>query len=233
MKKLIVFVILISFTYSLNAQEKAPKIFRLGIKASPDLGWFVNDAKGYESNSAKFGFSWGLICDIAFAKNYYFSTGFNISTANGIMDFAHKMKISETDTIAKEGNLRRSYTLKYLEIPITLKMKTREFGKFTFYGQIGLGAGFNIKAQANDEFSYDSGNKITSEENIKNSASFFRASLILGIGAELSLGGTTSILMGLGYNNGFFNALSGKNIVTNVDEDAKSSFVDLSVGIIF
>lgn len=233
MKKIIIIACLISFSFALNAQEKATKKFRLGAKVSPDLGWFVNGAKGYESNSVKFGFSWGFICDIAFAKNYFFSTGFNVSTANGILDFPHQMKITETDTVQTKGNLTRSYTMKYLEIPITLKMRTREFGKFTFFGQIGLGAGFCIKAHAEDVFTYGSANKLTTDDNIRSSTSFFRASLILGLGAEFSLGGSTSILMGLGYNNGFFDVLKGTNSISGVEEDAKSSFVDLSVGIIF
>ena len=204
----------------------------LGVKASPNIGWFNPDTKGYKSEGVIAGFSWGFMCEFAFTKNYSFATGFNVVASNGKLNYDHQLKVNPTDTLFTVGKMSREYKLRYLEIPITLKMRTRDFGKFSFYGQIGLGAGFNIRAKSADEFTYGT-NTLTSDENIKDQTSFFRLGLLLGAGAEFSLGGTTRLTAGFGYNNSLFDVLTKKNSVSNDEEDAKPSFVELSVGILF
>ena len=44
--------------------------------------------------------------------------------------------------------------LKYLEIPLTLRLRTNEIGYITYWVQVGVGLGFNIKARATDEIDH-------------------------------------------------------------------------------
>jgi len=255
MKKIIILVTLLLFTFNYSrAQEDNPppvqqnhgKAFKsvlMGVKASPNIGWLNPDSKKYESEGVIFGFSWGFMCEFAFTKNYSFVTGFNVIASNGKLNYPHMKIVSENSLIdTLTGKMSREYKLRYLEIPLTLKMRTRDFGKFSFYGQIGLGAGFNIRAKSSDEFSYDIKNRtpvpltaLASEsENIKDQVTFFRLGLLIGAGAEFSLGGTTRLMAGFNYNNGLFDILTKKNTVNNsIEEDAKSSFVDFTLGILF
>lgn len=245
MKKIIILVALLLVTINYTrAQEdnpppvqqnhgKAFKSVMLGVKASPNIGWLNPDTKNYKSEGVIFGFSWGFMCEFAFTKNYSFATGFNVIASNGKLTYPHMEIVNENnlnDTLT--GNMSREYKLRYLEIPFTLKMRTRDFGKFSFYGQIGLGIGFNIRAKSSDEFTYGS-NTLTSDESIKEQVAFFRLGLLLGAGAEFSLGGTTRLIAGFGYNNSLFDALTDKNSVSQAEEDAKPSFVELTVGILF
>lgn len=217
-----------------SSQNKGYKTVMLGIKVSPNIGWFMPDSKDYKSEGVVFGFSWGFISDFSFTKNYSLSTGFNVIASNGKLNYPHKEKINNATTDSS-GFMTRTYKLKYLEIPLTLKMRTRDFGKFTFYGQIGLGSAFNIRAKSSDEFTYGVSNAtLSDEESIKNDVTLIRVGLILGIGTEFSLGGSTKLIAGFGYNGGLFDVLKGKNTVNNtIEQDAKQNLVEFSLGVLF
>jgi hypothetical protein len=60
-----------------------------------------------------------------------------------------------------------------------------------------------------------------------------RAALIIGIGAEYSLGGKTALLFGVTYNNGFTNNLKGRNTFLNVNPSASANFLQLNLGVMF
>jgi len=243
-KPIVLLALLLLASFFLHAQDdnspsvqqnhgKAFKSVLMGVKASPNIGWLNPDSKNYKSEGAIFGFSWGFMCEFAFTRNYSLVTGFNVIASNGKLNYPYQQKINETDSLPTLGSMSREYKLRYLEIPITLKMRTRDFGKFSFYGQIGLGVGFNIRAKSSDEFTYGT-NTLTSDENIKDQVNFMRVGLLLGIGTEFSLGGTTRLMAGFNYNNGLFDILTKKNTVNNsVEEDAKPSFVDFTLGILF
>ena len=57
-------------------------------------------------------------------------------------------------------NVDRSYSLQYVELPLTFKMRTKEMGYTTVYGRFGLGLGMNVKAEADEARyrSYSGGN---------------------------------------------------------------------------
>jgi hypothetical protein len=44
-----------------------------------------------------------------------------------------------------------NYTLQYIEIPITMKLKTNEIGSLTYYVQIGVEPGWNLSAKGSFE----------------------------------------------------------------------------------
>jgi hypothetical protein len=134
--------------------------------------------------------------------------------------------------------MNRKYVVKYIEIPLMLKMKTNEIGYITYFGQFGFGTSFNLSAKANDDFVYETtgdNETITNPDvDVKDDVRFLKESLIIGLGIEYSLGGTTSVIAGINFNNGFSNILKGKNdINSEIEEEAISNYLEINVGILF
>ena len=153
------------------------------------------------------------------------STGITISHFGG--------KLSFRDDHPDHGALdfERKYMHQYLELPLTLKMQTPEFGYLSYFGKFGFAPGFNLKAKGEDQ--YVAGNRFTEEVDLKSRTPLFRAALIIGIGVEYSLGGRTTLLGGVTYNNGFTNSLKGRNTYMNVNPSASASYLQLNMGVMF
>jgi hypothetical protein len=229
MKRLIFLSIIFSLLISKSnfAQEKA---FRFGFHVAPNIGWLKPDAKGYSSDGPVMGFTWGLIGDFSLTENYFISSGFNLTFNNGKLKYPQTLVYSD---IPLYVTLHRKYNLKSLEIPLVLKIKTNEFGKFRYFGKIGLGTSFRLSAKGKDE--YTSGSVTMKEtNNIDSNVRLLRESLIVGAGAEYSLTEDMSAFVGITFDNGFTNILKGKNTVnTSVDQYAITNYFELNVGILF
>ncbi|MCK5765608.1 MAG: PorT family protein, partial [Bacteroidales bacterium] len=189
MKKITLIFVLVAFLGASFAYSQQ-KPFVFGFKAGPTMGWMKPDAKGYDSDGIKPGFTWGFIADFFLMENYGIATGFDVVFLNGGIKMPHQV-LDGTDNIS--GNLNRKYKLKYIQIPVTFKLRTKELGKFRIFGQIGLGTNFLIGAKADDEFTPDGGEPVSEEVDIYDDITFMRESLILGAGVEFLLGGSTNL----------------------------------------
>ncbi|OPL13491.1 MAG: hypothetical protein AVO34_06380 [Firmicutes bacterium ML8_F2] len=230
MKKHLIIFLLFSFLAAATtvAQQK-PFVF--GFQAGPNIGWMKPDAAGYSSDGVKIGFSWGFIADFYLMENYGITSGFDVIFLNGGIRMPHH-KVNAPDTIS--GILNRKYRLKYIQIPLTLRMRTKELGPFRIYGKIGLGSSFLIGAKADDEFIPPTGEPLKEEVDIYDDITFMRESLILGAGVEFLLGGSTSIIAGLVFNNGFMDILKGQNNTDpTINNKAFANFLAFNVGIVF
>jgi len=228
-KQLFVVVLIVFFACSTALSQQKPFVF--GFKAGPNLGWMKPDTKGYESTGIKPGFTWGFIADFYLMENYGIATGFDVVFLNGGLEMPH-MTTSGGDTMT--GVLKRDYKLKYIQIPVTLKMKTNELGKFKIFGQIGLGTNFLIGAKADDEFTSGSSTREETDKDIYEDITFMRESLILGAGVEFSLGGSTSLFAAFMFNNGFMDVLKGMNTLDpTLNNKATSNYLSFEVGIVF
>jgi len=213
------------------------KPFRFGLKVAPNIGWISPDTEDYENDGAQGGFSWGFISDITILENYFFGTGFNVGYLNGKLNYPYKeVIISGDDTITNQGTMNRVYHLRYIDLPLTLKMKTSQFDALQVYGQIGFSLGFNVKAKAEDTFTYTEGNveKVdNTERNISDEVTFVKGALLLGGGIEYFIDNSTSIVVGVTYSNGISNVLKGWNPVNMADQKAIPSYIELTLGVIF
>lgn len=236
MKKQFVIIISIIVTLTANniyAQKKTRSNFQLGAKISPNISWLNANAQDFSSDGTSARFSWGFIADFQFAEKYFFSTGFNITSTGGKINYPF---INISDSISTLGSLHRSINVRYIEFPLSVKMKTRQFGYATFYGQIGMGIGLRLSANANDDF-YANGSSTAVSKNdqkIEDQINFLRLSMIVAAGIEYNLGGSTSLFGALTFNNGFTNILNYKNNVSPfIDADASSNSFEITVGILF
>ncbi len=203
------------------------KPFRFGFKVAPNLAWIAPDSEGYDNDGAVMGFSWGLLADFALAENYFVKTGFSMDYLNGKLEFPYL-----NDTVP--GMMNRTYHLRYIEIPLTLKMRTNKFGKKAFFGEIGFGTSFNIRAKSDDEFQPDTGTKTTSEKDINDEIALFKESLIVGAGMEYFLDESTSLVFELSFHNGLTNILTDYNTrYPDVKQNGKLNYFQLNIGLIF
>lgn len=223
MKKTVIAILFLLFVINVKAQQNnAPFYgFRLGLTAHPNFG-FINAENG-KNNGVSLGFTYGVLGDFNFAENYSFSTGFTITTINGKSTELNVMPyhaiFSSTAPVAYD----LKYKMQYIEIPLTLKLKTNRIGNLRWYGQFGLSNDFKIGAKQDAE---RGGTIVADDINSSDWTRFYRAGIIIGGGAEFDLDTKTSIMTGLTFNNGFTNITNGKNTI-------KNHYVALNLGVFF
>ena len=222
MKKLFILLLLCISGTSLFAQQTPFYDFRLGLTAHPTFGWIKpENGKG---EGLSLGFSYGLIGDFDFAENYSFSTGLTITTINGKsteINPSSYLPAGNTNVLAYS----LKYKLQYVELPLTVKLKTGKPGEQRYYGQFGLSNDFNISAK---QAVSENGQSVTnSPKDTKGTINFYRAGLILGAGTEFYVDSHTSLTFGLTYNNGFTDISKDKN------RSVKNHYVGLNFGVFF
>ncbi|WP_421941362.1 porin family protein [Pedobacter sp.] len=224
MKRLVTLLIL-SFT-AIGAWAQYTPLnnygFRLGLTATPTIGW-IKPEQG-KTNSVALGFSYGIMGDFNFAPNYSFATALTITTINGksseVNVSPYTASQSSTDPVAYD----LKYRLQYIELPLTIKLKTiKEDGK-RWYGQFGLSNSFMIGAKQD---AVRNNTTVGDNLNISDYTKFYRAGLVIGGGGEFDVSGNTSIMAGLTFNNGF------TNIVTDKNRNVKNHYLALNFGFFF
>ena len=216
-------IIVISLFMSINIFAQQDTEWRFGLKGAPSMAWFWPDTQGLDYNH-DIGFSYGIIGDKYFTENYAVTSGLFVTHQGGELDFT-KTSPGGEDYDNREYQL---YDLQYLEVPAAIKMRTREFGYWTFFGQFGISLGYNTRARADIEYA----NNTTPEKgvHIDDEIRPMKASLLMGLGAEFSLLGNTAIFMGLNYNNGF------SDVLDDIEGDyisARASYAELTIGMMF
>lgn len=284
MKKAFAIASMAIMSVSMFAQdgENELKNFRFGLKAAPLVNWYQPEGKIISPYGAKIGFTGGLITEFRLSKVVCVETGAQIDVTGGKLQFNNggpsnpgantvsyfyntlddaivKYKDAEPADIHYQLN-SRNYKVTYVTIPILLKMKTKEIGGFTYFGQIGINNSFRWRAFANDELQVinDATNTLGSNESkskvdITKDMSFYTASLNFGFGAEMNLSGTTSLVFGLNYNLGFTNVVKNNSdylgrrandplysnsntnayTSTKMPQQVKANGVVLTVGVLF
>lgn len=230
MKK-ITLTLIVAFLMSMNMmQAQDQKTFILGLNFSPSLDWMSPSTDKYTSDGVMLGYSYGIDLDfsIAHSANYFVHTGIQLKRTGGRLNYMDSI-MDNTNSVYTDVN--RKYKIDYIRIPAAFKLKTNQFGRFTFYGMFGLD--FDIRATAKANEAYPKTN-IKDAINIKvnDDVSLFRAGLLVGAGAEYTISGNTKAYGGIHFSNGFTDMLSGKNAV-GVKENATNKYVELTLGILF
>ncbi|WP_033565476.1 porin family protein [Sphingobacterium sp. SYP-B4668] len=193
-------------TVSGFAQSYEDKNISLGLTVNPNIGWFNFDDDSDVKGESKAGFSYGLIADIGFARNYYFSTGLLINTLKGRMEYPQNA-----------SSVSRDIRLQYAEIPLAIKMKTSSMNTARYYGQFGLTTGIKVSSKE----TLDDGEKSRGIDG----ASLLRLGLQIGGGVEWRLDNNLAVLTGISYNNGFTKAFD--------EGKPKVSYFGLNIGLLF
>ena len=223
---ILLFIVILSAPAMATAQYKA---FSFGFKAAPGLGWLKTDTKGYTAGSS-LSFSWGFVSEFNFSENYCILTGVNFQFLNGHLTYPDQRAVNG----ATETFVDRKLRVKYFQIPFALKMRTTEMNNMRFFGQFGLGTGFRLNATGKDDYTAQTGGRIIETNNIDGEVSFFRESMILGLGAEYRISSGNTLSVGLTFDNGFTDILPKKNKVDpGLSPKATNSILEVSVALMF
>ncbi len=185
-------IFLLSFHF-LSAQQ-----FRFGLTASPEFNFTRILASNISSGGVSVGLNYGLLVDFTLGEveRYAFSTGITHRMAN--VTFENITRLDGAISYTATQKLK----LQYVEIPLTLRLRTNEVGYITYYGQMGFVPGLLIASRYDQKA--DNPDDAYNFKNRKNETSkLFNLSLHVGAGIEYSLGGATAVMAGLYYNNGF------------------------------
>ncbi len=219
MKKITsLFVLIIIATTGLFAQSDRESNVRFAFTLSPQVSWINSDNNSIDSNGSLFGYNFGVEMDNFFAKNYAISTGLTINTTGGKLRYKDPTSfIIGDETIDKEANSTIEYRLKYIEVPLSLKLQTSDFQRNSFYGIFGLSTQFNIKT--NDG----------SGKNLNDEVRLFNFGYQFGGGMQYSIGGDAYLKMGFTYNQGISDITKNENY----DDKAILNRLVFNFGIIF
>lgn len=250
-KSLTIFALLIvSFV---TTQAQFDRKVRVGLKISPNIGWYQPSSKTIENKSMKFGYDFGLILDIPFSYNYAFGTGFEVLNTGGTIALNpdEKYYYEEENGISNNRFVvtQRKISVRYINLPLTIKMKTDPIRFTTYFAQFGVDAGFSIKTKTEDKgdfYNLTNSTKISSDVTLESKdfskdANFLRMALRIGGGFEYKLTGSTSFMAGISYHNGFINAFkTPSKTLMKFDKSteymvqkANSHYVSLTLGILF
>lgn len=182
----------------IHAQQK----IGFGIHADPVISWFSSDIKETKNIGSRPGFNFGLSFNRYFSPNYSFSTGISLINAGGrlvnsdttVLVFTN-LKYKLTTVLPNQSVV---YKIKYISIPLGLKLQTNQIGYITFFTDLGLDPKIVIGGKA------DIPSLKISDETATSELRLFNLSYHITGGIEYSLGGTTAMVLGLNFDNNFF-----------------------------
>jgi hypothetical protein len=228
----IVLIVMLGFMFSIiNAQSSAQKV-RIGIIASPAISWFKGADKNVNSGKVRMGVEYGILLNINLAKtqeNYVLETGITgvVMGGNAVYD---SLVLSANPRILAANGVDARYKMQYLNIPISLKLKTNQIGYITYYGQLGFVPGFKVGARVDsDALGYENEKLDKNNETII-TAPLFAFGLNVGAGIEYALNDRTALILGVNFVNNFTNGIKLKA----EDKDKQVfKYVLLRAGIMF
>ncbi len=221
MKKIIsisVLVFLLSTVAIAQTKSGRDSDYRFAFVLSPQVSWLKSDHADVEANGNLMGYNFGIVMDKFFAKNYALSTGLTINTTGGKLQYKEPVMFNSggnSELVPKNTSLE--YRLKYLEVPLSIKLQTNDFQRASYYGIFGLSGQVNIKT--NDG----------SGKNINDEVRMFNFGYQFGGGMQYSIGGDAYLMLGLTYNQGLSDVTSNKTI----DDKANLNRLVFNFGVIF
>jgi hypothetical protein len=220
-KKVLVILLLINAS-AVFAQSD----LRLGVDIDLMASWLSPKSNQIEKDGARPGISGGLMIEYYFRPNYGLISGLQLATQGGNILYNEEVPISignDSPVLLAPGSTV-AYNISYLTIPVGLKLKTNEIGYFTYFAQLGFNQLINIGSRAT---STGGGSVKLSKDNVPREINPFNMSYFFGGGIEYKIGGNTSLLAGIYYNNGFIDVLS------NNDLKAVLNYLTVRVGVLF
>ena len=205
-------LLVLGFLLGLNIIAQNEKSLYLGLYASPNVMWLHSNNNSVEPTQSKLGFSYGLMVDITLGDYYALATGLEIAQLGGKMNWTDTNGTTPTPMMA-------NYSLKYLEIPLALKMQTAKINDMSFYGRFGGGLGVRLDAKA--DINANLNQTVTSDVQL------LRAFFSIGGGIEYTIAYNTRLFAGIIYKSGLTNTFKQD------DWSVKANALSLNVGVIF
>jgi hypothetical protein len=198
-------------TVFLASENLSAQDIRFGVFADPVISWFSTDTRETRNEGSRAGFNFGFTFNKYFSKNYSFSSGVSLIFAGGRLvnpDSTIQMEFNNFSTEVLKGE-SVVYRIQYLSIPIGLKFESNQIGYLTIFADVGMDPKVVVGGKADIPSAGISGESAIKELNS------FNLSYHIMAGIEYSLGGTTALVFGLGFENNFLDVTKDLNTQPN------------------
>lgn len=199
---ILAFCLAVIFESAFINQATCQQTIGFGVHADPVIGWFTSDNRDVSNAGARAGFNFGLTFNRYFKENYAFSTGINLVTAGGSLKFNDTTMLLLNKPTEVYPKTTVNYSIKYLSIPLGLKLQSNQIGFVRFFTDIGIDPKFVLGGKAEIPAM-----KISKENADAELKSFNMGYHITG-GIEYSLGGTTALVAGINFDSNFIDITS-------------------------
>ena len=224
--------------------------FRFGLNLSPSISWATADDNRINGDGTAFGIKLATQAEFFFAPNYAIETGigFHFNTGGTLLSRYGGRFLTESldagspfnnERVPTGENVRIDYSVSYLEIPIGLRLHTREFGFVRYYVQAPMFTlGIRTGAKANISGGGIADNDDFDDVTIDSEVTPLALSWGFGGGAEYEVGGGTVLLGGLQFQRVFTDfTKDGDYVYTGrregSDPKAGINSITLRLGVLF
>ncbi len=187
-------VILVSVTSRGISQD-----LTFSVHVDPVISWMGSNSSDYTNEGVRAGFSMGLDVLHYFNENIAASSGIGFLSAGGRQSAVepHTMVFNNFTQVVVPGD-EMKYNLKYINIPLGIRLQTRQVDYLSWFSDIGFDIRMLLKSTV------DILAEEISNENAKNEVYGMNAGWHLYAGAEYELNMNFSVLAGIGYDQDFF-----------------------------
>lgn len=245
MKKLLLIPCFFLSLFAADAQDSSSiSNFQFGMKVSPGTAWLKSGTKNNDPDGSLLRASYGFIVNYKLTDNYYFATGINASYKGGKLHRVFDPVTTTVNTYDSTVSVESFLTLRtaYVEVPLTMLMKTKEIGYIKYYLQVGVAPGINLRANYDETiqtktespFTDKTDEETITDEDNEEDINLFNLSMQIGGGIEYNLSGTTCLTAGLSFSNGLVK-VADKRAENDVLQGSKlfSNLLSLEIGILF
>jgi len=200
--------------------------YRYGIYTAPVISWFRTDVEDVSNKGARAGFFFSISAERHLTDNWYFSSGLAYTSASSRLVNADNSFFRFSDhTATIEAGDPVIYKLQYISMPVGIKIKTHETGYFSYFAEFGLDPKVVINGRVDIPSIGIKGKGAMTETRRLN------AGYHLTAGAEYSVDGNTSLILGLGYESTIFDIT--KDFETNETDRTNQKMLKFIFGINF
>lgn len=232
MKKIVLFA---AFILTLATLSNAQQAVRFGFQLSPSFNWMSTDKNTVSTNGTNLGLRLGLKGEFYFQENYALTAGLGFSfNAGGTLLHRNNGQYwvnSDVPMICFKNQPNLKYSMQYVEIPIGLKMRTREFGYLRYFAEPNLGLGFRTQAKGEVRNSMDE--EACTDLNIRDDVRLFNLFWGIDGGVEYSVSESTSIVGGIGVQFGFVDSTKNDDqVFTDINAPDKGAVTENSKAVL-
>lgn len=243
--------------------------YHLGLQLAPNVSMAEPRELSHEAIQSEAHFGYGFVFDAMFTDKYAIGTGVNVFYNGGI---TQHLAFQEDENGLFIEAVQLVQQQQYVEIPLTFKMRTNEIGYTTYFGQFGAGFGLNVRSEGSQKttsfatldslgsvmevvFSQPALEAAESKQvSMADRTRLFRPSMIIGLGAERRLTGSTALVFALRYNVGLrsqyedfgvlqsqaaeslvyeFDSTTGEELPVPIQMQGKTGQIELCFGLMF
>jgi len=196
--------ILAQAQYSQDNNSSDNGELRLGFQLSPSISWLSTDDNAINGNHEEGGNFWS------------------------------RSELSDTGLTALPNGVNLKYHIQYIEIPLGLKMRTKEFGYIRYFAEIPLFS-LGVKVQARGDIEGTS-RLDTERENIRRDVNLFNVNWGFGGGIHYALSEDTAFIGGLYYQQGLSDVTDDSGFKMSGEQENSRGVIKsitLRIGILF